>query len=96
MANAAVLIEHGFLGDESFDDLRAGLVALGRSTFEAAVAGPDSLADHPLVREIAAADDLPGGQHRDHARQHHLRLHVAGGRRRALDLPLRRRFEPHP
>jgi len=57
MANAAVLIEHGFLGDDSFDDFRAGLVALGRSTFEAAVAGPDSLADHPLVREIAAAND---------------------------------------
>ena len=57
MANAAVLIEHGFLGDDSFDDFRAGLVALGRTTFEAAVASPDSLADHPLVREIAAAND---------------------------------------
>jgi hypothetical protein len=57
MANAAVLIEHGFLGDDSFDDFRAGLVALGRSTFEAAVANPDSLATHPLVREIAAAND---------------------------------------
>ncbi len=57
MANAAVLIEHGFLGDDSFDDFRAGLVALGRSTFEAALASPDSLADHPLVREIASAND---------------------------------------
>jgi TATA-binding protein-associated factor Taf7 len=57
IANAAVLIEHGFLGDDSFDDFRAGLVALGRSTFEAALADPDTLADHPLVREIAAAND---------------------------------------
>jgi hypothetical protein len=57
MANAAILIEHGFLGDDSFDDFRAGLVALGRTTFERAIANPDSLAEHPLVREIAAAND---------------------------------------
>jgi hypothetical protein len=57
IANAAVLIEHGFLGDDSFDDFRAGLVALGRTTFEAALADADTLAEHPLVREIAAAND---------------------------------------
>jgi hypothetical protein len=57
MANAAVLIEHGFLGDDSFDDFRAGLVALGRTVFEGAVANPDSLANHQLVREIAASND---------------------------------------
>jgi len=57
IANAAMLIEHGFLGDDSFDDFRAGLVALGRTTFEAALNNPDSLADHVLVREIAAAHD---------------------------------------
>ena len=57
VVNAAVLIEHGFLGDDSFDDFRAGLVALGRTAFERAVAAPDTLADHPLVREIAAAHD---------------------------------------
>jgi len=57
MVVAATLIEHGFLGDASFDDFRAGLVALGRATFEAAVANPDSLADHPAVKEIAAAPD---------------------------------------
>jgi hypothetical protein len=57
LANAAILIEHGFLGDDSFDDFRAGLVALGRRAFEAAIADPDSLADHPLVREIATARD---------------------------------------
>ena len=54
---AALLIEHGFLGEASFDDFRAGLVALGRRTFEAALANPDSLAEHPLVKEIAAAPD---------------------------------------
>jgi hypothetical protein len=57
MANAAVLIEHGFLGDDSFDDFRAGLVALGQTVFENAVANPDSLASHQLVREIAASND---------------------------------------
>ena len=57
MANAALLIEHGFLGDEGFDDFRAGLVALGRATFEQAASDPDSLAEHALVREIAQAND---------------------------------------
>jgi hypothetical protein len=57
LANAAILIEHGFLGDDSFDDFRAGLVSLGRETFEKALRDPDSLADHPAVREIAAAAD---------------------------------------
>jgi hypothetical protein len=57
LANAAVLIEHGFLGDDSFDDFRAGLVALGRETYEKALSDPDSLADHPAVREIATAAD---------------------------------------
>jgi hypothetical protein len=54
---AATLIEHGLVGEDGFDDFRAGLVALGRTTFEAALADPDSLADHPVVREIAAAPD---------------------------------------
>lgn len=57
IANAAILIEHGFLGDESFDDFRAGLVALGRTAFDAALANPDSLAENPVVREIAQAND---------------------------------------
>jgi len=57
MTVAALLIEHGFLGEASFDDFRAGLVALGRPAFEAALANPDSLADHPMVREIATAND---------------------------------------
>lgn len=57
MTVAALLIEHGFLGEASFDDFRAGLVALGRGTYEAALANPDTLADHPLVKEIASASD---------------------------------------
>lgn len=57
LATAATLIEHGILSDESFDDFKAGLVALGRTTFERAVADPDTLADHPAVREIANARD---------------------------------------
>src|SRR5690606_18722773 len=58
IAAAATLIEHGLLGDESFEDFRAGLVALGRQAYEAALDNPDSLADHPMVREIASAPDL--------------------------------------
>jgi hypothetical protein len=57
IANAAILIEHGLLGDDSFEDFRAGLVALGRSAYERTLADPDSLAAHPLVREIAGARD---------------------------------------
>ena len=57
LATAATLIEHGILSDESFDDFKAGLVALGRTTFERAVADPDTLADNPAVREIANARD---------------------------------------
>jgi hypothetical protein len=57
LANASALIEHGFLSDDGFDDFRAGLVALGRATYEAALRDPDSLAGHPLVQEIAAAED---------------------------------------
>jgi hypothetical protein len=34
-------------------DFRDGLVLAGRSTFERAVADPDSLADHPVVAAMA-------------------------------------------
>lgn len=54
---AASLIEHGLHTSDTFDDFRAGLVALGRDVYERALADPDSLAGHPVVREIAAADD---------------------------------------
>jgi uncharacterized protein DUF4240 len=54
LAQAAALIEPGYRDEDGF---RAGLVALGRVPFEAALRDPDSLAEHPLVREIAAAED---------------------------------------
>lgn len=52
---ACWIIEHGFLSDDGFLDFRAGLVGLGRSTFEAVIADPDSLAGHPAVQEISRA-----------------------------------------
>jgi hypothetical protein len=56
LRRAAELIEPGSRKDEAwFDDFRAGLVALGRPAFEAAVRDPDSLADQPLVQQIARA-----------------------------------------
>lgn len=50
---ACWIIEHGFLSDDGFSDFRAGLVGLGRRTFEAVIADPDSLAGHPAVQEIS-------------------------------------------
>ncbi|MEH1164375.1 DUF4240 domain-containing protein [Micromonospora sp. CPCC 205539] len=52
---ACWVIEHGFLSDDGFSDFRAGLVGLGRSTFEAVVSQADSLAGHPAVQEISAS-----------------------------------------
>lgn len=53
---ACWIIEHGFLSDDGFADFRAGLVGLGRSTFEAVVKDPDSLAGHPAVQEISGSE----------------------------------------
>lgn len=52
---ACWLIEHAYLSDDKFSDFRAGLVGLGRHTFEAVVTEPDSLAGHPAVREVSAS-----------------------------------------
>ena len=49
---AAYLVEGG-CSDDGFMDFRDGLVLAGRSTFERAVADPDSLADHPVVAAMA-------------------------------------------
>ena len=57
MANAATLIEHGLVGADGLEDFLAGLVALGRSAYESALADPDSLAGHPVVAQIAAAPE---------------------------------------
>jgi hypothetical protein len=43
----------GFLSDDLFSSFRAGLVGLGRRAVEQIVADPDSLAEHPVVIDIA-------------------------------------------
>ncbi|CCH15488.1 DUF4240 domain-containing protein [Micromonospora lupini] len=53
---ACWIIEYGFLSDDGFSDFQAGLVGLGRAAFESAARDPDSLADHPAVRQISAAE----------------------------------------
>jgi hypothetical protein len=50
---AAYLIEGG-CGDDGFMDFRDGLVLQGRAVFTRAVADPDSLADVPVIRAMAA------------------------------------------
>jgi hypothetical protein len=52
---AAYLIMDG-CSDDGFIDFRAGLIALGRGTFESVLDDPDSLAAHAEVRAIAAGD----------------------------------------
>lgn len=54
---ACWIIEYGFLSDDGFSDFCAGLAGMGRSTFEAAIADPDSLAGHPAVQEISTSPD---------------------------------------
>lgn len=51
---AAYLINGG-ASDDGFEYFRGWLLAQGRTTFEAALANPDSLAAHPTV--VAAAED---------------------------------------
>jgi hypothetical protein len=43
----------GFLSDDLFSSFRAGLVGLGRRAVERIIADPDSLAEHPVVIDIA-------------------------------------------
>ncbi|MDN3258192.1 DUF4240 domain-containing protein, partial [Streptomyces sp. MA25(2023)] len=51
---AAAYLIGGGCSDDRFSDFTAGLVALGREWYERAATCPDSLADHPAVREAAA------------------------------------------
>jgi hypothetical protein len=44
---AAYLIGGGGCSDDGFDDFRGWLLGQGRATWQAALADPDSLADHP-------------------------------------------------
>ncbi|MCF0094123.1 hypothetical protein B0E54_02964 [Micromonospora sp. MH99] len=53
---ACWIVEYGFLSDDGFSDFQAGLVGLGRVAFESAARDPDSLADHPAVRQISASE----------------------------------------
>ena len=50
---AAFVIWH-YISDDTFSDFKAGLVGLGQDAFERVVTDPDELADHPMVRAIAA------------------------------------------
>jgi Protein of unknown function (DUF4240) len=51
---AAAYVIWGYISDDSFIDFKAGLVGLGRETFEQAATDADALADHPMVQAIAA------------------------------------------
>src|SRR5262249_15388639 len=61
---AAAWVICGYLSDDFFTDFKAGLVGLGRETYERVVADPDTLAEHPLVQAIARGQadrlTLPG------------------------------------
>ncbi|MFD6230165.1 DUF4240 domain-containing protein [Streptomyces sp. NPDC060232] len=51
---AAAYMINGGCSDDGFDYFRGWLLTQGRAVFDAALADPDSLADHPAVREAAA------------------------------------------
>jgi hypothetical protein len=51
---AAAFLIWNYISDDAFSDFKAGLVGLGQDAFEQVVADPDALADHPMVRAIAA------------------------------------------
>jgi hypothetical protein len=51
---ASAFLIWNYISDDGFSDFKAGLVGLGQDAFERAVADPDVLADHPMVRAIAA------------------------------------------
>ncbi|MFD0269202.1 DUF4240 domain-containing protein [Streptomyces sp. NPDC127106] len=51
---AAAYLINGGCSDDGFDYFRGWLLTQGEAVFTAALADPDSLADHPAVREAAA------------------------------------------
>jgi hypothetical protein len=57
---AAYLI-HGGCSDDGFADFRAGLIALGRTRYEDAVAKPDSLAAIPAVETLTLFEGFQYG-----------------------------------
>ena len=56
----AAYVIHGVISDDMFWDVRAGLVALGREVFEAALADPDSLAS---VKDLVECTLFEGFQY---------------------------------
>jgi hypothetical protein len=68
---AAFLIE-GWWSDDGFMDFREGLISLGRHWYERALADPDSLADHPAVRDggdvLIGNEDFIGVAHQAYQR----------------------------
>jgi Protein of unknown function (DUF4240) len=51
---AAAFVIWGHISDDGFSDFKAGLVTLGRDTFERVVLDADTLADIPLIQAAAA------------------------------------------
>ena len=54
---AAWLICGGLCDEDGFWAFQAWLIGLGREVFDAVAAGPDALADVPVVRELAGRDN---------------------------------------
>jgi hypothetical protein len=54
---AAASVIWGYISDDGFSDFRAGLIGLGRETFERVVADADALADLDVVRRAARGGD---------------------------------------
>lgn len=50
---AACYLITGYVSDDTVDYFKRGLIALGRESFERVAADPDTLADEPVVNEIA-------------------------------------------
>jgi len=51
---AACFLISGHISDDTFNDFKAGVIAMGRAAFERIAEDPDSLAQHPIVANIAA------------------------------------------
>ncbi|MEU4386320.1 DUF4240 domain-containing protein [Promicromonospora sp. NPDC023805] len=59
---AAMFLIEGYISDDSFMDFREGLILLGREPFEAAIADPDSLAEHLQTAPVKGSADGPVGR----------------------------------
>jgi hypothetical protein len=72
----AAYVIHGGCGDDAFWDFRAGLVALGREVFEAALRDPDSLAE---IKDIEDRTLFEGFQYVPHKIVEKRGLSTVGG-----------------